>query len=77
MNLSRLWKFEGDETIEDAIQMVNELRGDLSKLPMPIQARLLEDSQTIEEINVANNELIVMEMKITFDSKTPPYVFKP
>ena len=42
VDLSRLWKFEGNDTIEDAERMLQEIKGDLSKLPLAIQARVLQ-----------------------------------
>jgi hypothetical protein len=46
-------------------------------LPKPIKASLLDDSLVIDDIDVANNELIVVEMKISFEKRTQPYVFEP
>ena len=34
MFLTRLWKFEGSDTLDDCKDMVAELGGDLSKLPL-------------------------------------------
>lgn len=67
LDLSRLWKLEGGDTIEDVKQMLSEINNDLNKLPLAVQARVLEPSQMIDEINVADQELIVMEFKISFD----------
>jgi len=36
MGLSRLWKFEGDDSIDDARHMLTEINGDLKKLPLQI-----------------------------------------
>lgn len=78
MEISRLWKLEGDDMLEDAKQMIQEIKGDMSKLPFAIHARLLQHNRLIDEANIANDEVIVMEMKITFepDSSTP-WVFAP
>ena len=58
--------------------MLKEMNNDMTKLPLPIQARVLEPDQLIEDIKVANDELIVMEPRITFDEEaTTPYAFKP
>jgi len=76
MDVSRLWKLEGDETIEDVKQMLADINGDISKIPLPVQARILKDTQKIEEANICNDELIVMELKITFDPSMPtPFVY--
>lgn len=53
--------------MDDARELLNELNGNLSKLPLIIQGRVLEPSTLIEDARIANDELIVMEMKITFD----------
>lgn len=66
LDLTRVWKFEGDDSIEDAKQMLAEINGDLKKMPLQIQGRLLAPTTFIEDANIANNELIVLEMKITF-----------
>ena len=50
MFLTRLWKFEGDEDLGDAQQMVKEINGDMSKLPYAIQARLLQADQLVDEM---------------------------
>ena len=36
MNLTRLWKFEGDETLDDAKQMLKDAKTNNSKYPLPI-----------------------------------------
>jgi hypothetical protein len=54
------------------------LNNDFSKLPLPIQARLLNPEQTIEDANIADNEVIVMEMMYTFDHDVKSkYIFGP
>ena len=62
-----MWKFEGNETLDDAKQMLSDIGSDLSKLPLPIQARILSPETIIEDARVADNELIVMEMMIVLD----------
>jgi len=54
VGLSRLWKFEGNETLENAKQMLSDVSSDLDKLPLAIQARILKPDQLIDEINVAD-----------------------
>jgi ubiquitin C-terminal hydrolase len=58
--------------------MVTEIKNDLSGLPFQIQGRILDPNSKIEDIQVADGELILLEMKIHFeeDHKTP-YVFNP
>jgi ubiquitin C-terminal hydrolase len=58
--------------------MIREINNDMSKLPFAIQARLLQPDQTIDEIQVANDEMIILEMRIAFEPDAEkPYVFKP
>ena len=64
---SRIWKFEGNETLDDAKQMLTEIGSDLSKLPLPIQARILTPETLIDDARIADNELIVMEMMVVLD----------
>lgn len=66
-NFSRLWKFEGDDTFEDAQQLGAANSKDLSKLPLAIQGRILEPNQRIDDLDVADCEIIVMEMTIIID----------
>lgn len=47
--------------------MLVDIDNDLSKLPLQIQARILQPNQLIDEVNVADQELILIEMKISFD----------
>ena len=78
MSLSRLWKLEGDETLDDVKERLADLNNDMSKLPLAVQASLLRDELMIDDANVANDELIIMEMKITFDPNAEmPYVYAP
>ena len=78
MSLTRLWKLEGDETLDDVKERLSDLNNDMSKLPLAVQASLLKYEQMVDEANVANDELIIMEMKITFDpNAATPYVYAP
>jgi hypothetical protein len=36
MGLTRLWKFEGEEELDDAKQMLKEIKNDFTKLPLSI-----------------------------------------
>ena len=62
-----MWKFEGNETLDDAKQMLTEIGSDLSKLPLSIQARVLSPETIIDDARIADNELIVMEMMVVLD----------
>lgn len=78
VKFSRLWKFEGTETIDDAKQMLLDINSDLEKMPLAIQARILTGDLKIEDANIADNELIVVEMMISLDkSPSLKYVYAP
>lgn len=78
VNFSRLWKFEGTETFEDAKQMLADINSDIEKMPLAIQARILTGDLKIDEANIADNELIVVEMMIALDkSSSLKYVYAP
>jgi hypothetical protein len=42
MSLTRLWKLEGDETLDDVKERLSDLNNDMSKLPLAVQASLLK-----------------------------------
>lgn len=78
MRLSRMWKFEGEDTLDDAKQMVVQMGNDLTKVPLPIQGRFLEPHVFIEDARIIDGELIVLELKILFEEDAKyPYVFHP
>ena len=53
------------------------MKNDLSRIPLAIQARLLEPKDLIDDIKVADQELIVIEMRISFLKDDPKaYVFE-
>ena len=39
--LCRLWKFEGQDSITDCKQAIEMIKGDMSKLPLQVHARIL------------------------------------
>jgi len=63
-NYSRLWVFEQNDTIEDLEHNLSEKSQDVSKLPIEVHGRILQSHQLIDEINVADDELILLEWKI-------------
>lgn len=64
VGFSRLWKLEGNETFDDAKQMLVDVDNNVEKMPLAIQARILTPDLKIEDANIADNELIVLEMMI-------------
>jgi len=59
-----MWKFEGNENFDDVKQMLIEINSDIEKMPLAVQARILTGDLKIEEANIADNEVIVIEMMI-------------
>jgi hypothetical protein len=68
-HLSRLWVFEQGDNIQDLEYQLSQVSNDLSNLPIEVHGRLLLDHQTIDEINVADDELILLEWKISFEKE--------
>jgi ubiquitin C-terminal hydrolase len=48
---------------------LNQLSSDLSNLPIEVHGRILQSHQLIDEINVADDDLILLEWKISFDKE--------
>jgi len=67
--LSRLWVFEQGDTIQDLEYQLAQLSSDLSNLPVEVHGRILQNHQLIDEINVADDDLILLEWKIAFDKE--------
>jgi len=58
--------------------MLIDIDSNIEKMPLAIQARVLTGDLQIEEANIADNELIVVEMMISLDkSSSLKYVFAP
>lgn len=69
----RLWKMEGDTNIQDVEEAL-----DSKNLPCEIQGRVLDPFMLVQDVNVADNETIILEWKIS-TSKDPetPYAYDP
>ena len=76
--LCRIWKFEGQDTFADCQQAIEMVRGDTSKLPVQVHARLLLPHELIQDANIADSEQLVFEWRINmnFNSETP-WAFDP
>ena len=60
----RLWKMEGDETIEDV-----ESSLDAKNFPNEVPGRILYPYQLVQDVNVADGEPLVLEWKIALERK--------
>lgn len=75
MALSRLIKLEGD-SIDDLKEGINSWNSKSS--PVDIQARILEDHLLIGDANIGDDEVIVLEWRISFDKLSQtPFAFMP
>ena len=63
---SRLWVFEQGDSIEE---LESQIEADSRNLPIEIHGRILQPHQLIDEINVADDEMILLEWKISFDKQ--------
>lgn len=77
---SRLWVFEQDDSFSDLEYAVNEKIRKKTIFPVEIHGRILLDHQLIEEINVADDEIILLEWKIEMayeNSHPKAWAFEP
>ena len=76
--LCRLWKFEGQDTLSDCKQAIEMIKGDMSKLPIQVHARILQPHEFISDANIADNEQIVLEWRININLEPDkPWAFDP
>lgn len=70
---SRLWVFEHQDNIQDLEYQLSKVSSDTSNLPIEVHGRLLQPHMLIDDINVADDDMIVLEWRISFepDAKTP------
>ena len=74
----RLWKFEGQETFADIKEALEDVGSNMDKLPIEVHGRILQSYELIEDINVADNDVLVFEWKVAFDPKSEkPWAFEP
>ena len=55
--------------MQDAIAMIQETRGDSSKCPLKIYGQILEKNALIENLNIADDEVLIYEIKIDTDPR--------
>ena len=76
--LSRLWVFGHHDNIQDLEIQLSKVSSDQNKLPIEVHGRLLLPYMLVEDINVADDEMIVLEWKISFDVESKcPWAFNP
>lgn len=69
----RLWKLEGDETVQDVIEAL-----DGNNYPNAVNGRVLEPFMLVNDANIADDECIILEWKINIDPRSKnPWVYDP
>jgi len=69
-NWSRLWKINPNyESIEDINSKVYATDGDSDQLPIEVHGEVLPRHFSIDQINVADGEILVNEIMLDRDSK--------
>ena len=73
MDLCRLWKLEGDETVQDVF---DSLDGD--NYPNAVNGRVLDPFMLVCDANIADDECLILEWKINIDANAKsPWVYDP
>ena len=67
--LSRLWRFGTSDDFESIQDSMKAISNDYNQLPIDVHGTLLDPDSFIEDINVADDELIMFEWRIVFDPK--------
>lgn len=74
--MSRIWKLDVGENISEIQDQIYATNGDPKLLPININGKVLDKSATIDQINVADEETLMYEVRITQDPKASiPYAF--
>lgn len=69
----RLWKLEGDETVQDVFDSL-----DGNNYPNAVNGRILEPYMLVADANIADDECIILEWKINIDPESKsPWVYDP
>ena len=58
MGMARLWRLDIGETVEDAEEGYNQS----STIPVGLRGRILEDTDIIDDINVAEADTLLYEV---------------
>lgn len=68
-SLSRLWRFGNSDDFDSIKEAMAGIGSDYSQLPIEVHGSVLDPEARIEDINVADDELIMFEWRIVFDPK--------
>jgi ubiquitin C-terminal hydrolase len=65
-----MWKVDqSKDTVEDISEQIYATNGNPDQLPIEVHGQLLDRAATIEAINVADNEVLMLEVKISTDQR--------
>jgi hypothetical protein len=64
-DVSRIWKINTScTTVEHINEQVYETEGKTEYLPLEVNGEILSLTSTIEEVNIADNEILIYEVKL-------------
>jgi hypothetical protein len=76
VQMSRLWKLDTGENISEIQNQIYATNGDPKLLPIEVNGSILDRSATIDSINVADDEVLMFEVRISQDPKAQiPFAF--
>lgn len=76
--LCRLWKFEGNETLSDIKEALESTSHDMKNLPVEVHGRVLQPYEFVEDIKVADQEMLILEWRLSLTEKSDtPWAFDP
>lgn len=78
MNMSRLWRLETGESISDIEKEFEHESYGLTHLPMQIRGKVLQLDEVISNINVADTDILLYEVKYNdYLKENNSYAFTP
>lgn len=70
LSWSRMWKVDqSKDTVVDISEQIYATHGNADQLPIEVHGLLLDRAATIDAINVADNEVLMLEVKISADPR--------
>jgi hypothetical protein len=76
LQMSRLWKLDTGENIEEIQNKIYATNGDPKNLPIQVNGTILDRAATIDSINVADEEILMFEVRISQDPNAKiPFAF--
>jgi hypothetical protein len=67
---SRIWRFGNSDDFDSVKQAFSKVGAKHDLFPIEVHGKVLEDHELIEEVNIADGELILFEFRIVFND--PP-----